>query len=157
MRRRYKAKGLQEGGAEEQEGQVVLASRFMGLQKLQASAAQKAEGKAAECMTHQYLGLAHTLACAGSRAIHSQTCTFKMTLTLTHLVQVVHGAVIRLHELVLEELGVSQVPPPPAFVQGAAVAGDKRARARVAAGPGPGGRGATVSREGDTTAMELSC
>ena len=37
-------------------------------------------------------------------------------------IQVVHGAVKRVHELVLEVLCIRQVPPPPALLQAAAVA-----------------------------------
>ena len=38
------------------------------------------------------------------------------------LVQVVHGAVKGVHELVLQELGIRQVPSPSALLQAAAVA-----------------------------------
>lgn len=38
------------------------------------------------------------------------------------LIQVVHGAVKRVHELVLEVLCIRQVPPPPALFQAAAIA-----------------------------------
>ena len=38
------------------------------------------------------------------------------------LVQVVHGAVKGVHELVLQELGIRQVPSPPALFQAAAIA-----------------------------------
>ena len=38
------------------------------------------------------------------------------------LVQVVHGAVERLHELVLQRRHVRQVPPPPALLHAAVVA-----------------------------------
>lgn len=38
------------------------------------------------------------------------------------LVQVVHGTVVGIHELILQELCVRQVPSPPALLQAAAVA-----------------------------------